>query len=129
MVYLQTGCRQNPVKPCYFLHLAHLSGQLPSVLVLLHQVGGIAHVVAAHHAIGVVHADSVDGEPTAGKQGAESDPVDNAFNELIVGGEQHVFHLSIPMPSPSRSVNFSTSTSLSVSHLYLKAKWTTTQCV
>lgn len=86
MVYLQTGCRQkhdrqNPVKPCYILHLAHLSWQLPSVLVLLHQVGGVAHVVAAHHAIGVVHADGVDGKPAAGKQGAESD---NAFSELIV---------------------------------------------
>lgn len=48
---------------------SHLSRQLSSILVLLHQVGGVAHVVAAHHAVGVVHADGVDGEPAVGETG------------------------------------------------------------
>lgn len=50
---------------------AHLSWQLPTILVLLHQVGGVAHVITAHHAVCVVHAHGVNGEPAVGKRGGE----------------------------------------------------------
>lgn len=51
----------------------YLPRKLPKVLVLLHQVGSVAHVVTAHHAVGVVHANRVDGEPAYGGSGVNQE--------------------------------------------------------
>lgn len=46
---------------------SHLSGQHPLVLLLLEEVRRVAHVVAVHQVVGVVHADRVHGKPAGEK--------------------------------------------------------------
>ena len=55
------GCRDGDRKP-------HLTRKCVDILLLLKQVGGVAHVVSANHAIGVVHTDRVNSEPAASKR-------------------------------------------------------------
>lgn len=108
----------------------YLSRKLAKVLVLLHQVGSVAHIVTAHHAVGGVHANGVDGEPAYGRNQSGSE-----YIIIVIGGliNHYCFsvcsHLSIPISSPSRSVNLSTSTCLSVFHLYLKTSVTVLKSV
>lgn len=95
----------------------YLSRKLSRVLLLLHQVRGIAHVVTTHHAVGVVHANSMNSEP-AFRTRQEWIFI---YYSLKESKQLFLSYLSIPIPSPSRSVNFNTNTCLSVFHLYLKA--------